>query len=236
MDRPDYSDLRALFVNCTLKPAPAHSHTQALMDVAIAVMRSAGVTVEVARAVDLDLPPGVYPDMREHGAATDGWPAFFEQVLAADILVLGTPIWLGQKSSVATRVIERLYGNSGQLNEQGQWIYYGRAGGCIVTGNEDGAKHCAMETLYSLQHLGYAVPPQADSCWLGEAGPGPSYSDEGSGGPQNEFTQRNTVFMAWNLMHLAALLKRAGGMPAYGNQREQWDAGCDFGHPNPEYR
>ncbi|PTL60107.1 flavodoxin family protein [Paraconexibacter algicola] len=236
MDRPDYSDLRALFVNCTLKPAPARSHTQALMDVAIAVMRSAGVTVEVARAVDLDLPPGVYPDMREHGAATDGWPAFFEQVLAADILVLGTPIWLGQKSSVATRVIERLYGNSGQLNEQGQWIYYGRAGGCIVTGNEDGAKHCAMETLYSLQHLGYAVPPQADSCWLGEAGPGPSYSDEGSGGPQNEFTQRNTVFMAWNLMHLAALLKRAGGMPAYGNQREQWDAGCDFGHPNPEYR
>ncbi len=234
--RHDYSDLRALFVNCTLKPGGEPSHTQALMDVAIGVMEAQGVTVDVQRALDLDLPPGVQPDMREHGFATDDWPAFFDRVLAADILVLGSPIWLGQKSSVAARVVERLYGNSGQLNDKGQWIYYGRAGGCIITGNEDGAKHCAMELLYSLQHLGYVIPPQADSCWLGEAGPGPSYADPGSGGPQNEFTQRNTVFMAWNLMHVAGLLKRGGGIPVYGNQREAWDAGSDFDHPNPEYR
>lgn len=234
--RYDYSDLRALFVNCTLKPGDEPSHTQALMDVAIGVMEAQGVTVDQERAVDLDLPPGVQPDMREHGFATDDWPALFDRAMAADILVLGTPIWLGQKSSVAARVVERLYGNSGQLNDKGQWIYYGRAGGAIITGNEDGAKHCAMELLYSLQHLGYSIPPQADSCWLGEAGPGPSYADPGSGGPQNEFTQRNTVFMAWNLMHLAALLKRSGGVPAYGNQREAWDAGSDFDHPNPEYR
>ncbi|WP_372791832.1 flavodoxin family protein, partial [Paraconexibacter sp.] len=231
--RFDYSDLRALFINCTLKHAPEPSNTQALMDVAIGVMEAQGVTVDQARAVDLDLPAGVQPDMREHGAPSDDWPALFERVEAADILVLGAPIWLGQKSSVSSRVIERLYGNSGQLNDKGQWIYYGRAGGCIITGNEDGAKHCAMELLYSLQHLGYVVPPQADSCWLGEAGPGPSYADEGSGGPQNEFTQRNTVFMAWNLMHVAAMLKRGGGIPAYGNQRKEWDAGCDFDHPNP---
>ncbi len=232
----DFSDLTALWVNCSLKPSPQASNTQALMDVGMGVMRAHGVTVDVERAVDLDLAVGVQPDMTEHGAESDAWPALFERVLAADILVVGTPIWLGQKSSVCNRVVERLYGNSAQLNAQGQWTYYGRAGGCIVTGNEDGAKHCAMEVLYSLQHLGYAIPPQADSCWLGEAGPGPSYADPGSGGPMNEFTQRNTVFMAWNLMHLAAALKRAGGFPAHGNQREQWDAGDDFDHPNPEYR
>jgi len=232
----DHSDLTALFVNCSLKSGGEPSHTQALMDVAIGVMRANGVTVDVVRAVDCDLVPGVQPDMTEHGAAGDGWPAIFRQVLAADILVLGTPLWLGEKSSVCTRVIERLYGNSGQLNAQGQWIYYGRVGGCIVTGNEDGAKHAAMNVLYSLQHLGFTIPPQADSGWLGEAGPGPSYSDPGSGGPENQFTQRNTVFLAWNLMHLAALLKRAGGIPAHGNQPPAWDAGCDFDHPNPEYR
>ena len=90
-------------------------------------------------------------------------------------------------------MIERLYGNSHLLNDAGQWAYYGRVGGCIITGNEDGAKHCAMNILYSLQHLGYVIPPQADSGWLGEAGPGPSYLDPGSGGPENDFTNRNTT-------------------------------------------
>ena len=108
--------------------------------------------------------------------------------------------------------------------------------GCLVTGNEDGAKHCAMNVLYSLQHLGCAIPPQADAAWLGEAGPGPSYLDPGSGGPENEFTQRNTTFMTWNLLHLARMLKDAGGFPAYGNQRSLWEAGCRFDHPNPLYR
>ena len=77
-----------------------------------------------------------------------------------------------------------------------------------MTGNEDGIKHVAMNVLYSLQHLGYVIPPQADCGWIGEAGPGPSYADPGSGGLENEFTRRNTTFMTWNLMHLAALLKR----------------------------
>ncbi len=93
--------------------------------------------------------------------------------MAADILVLLTPIWLGDKSSVCTWGIEHVYGNSHLLNENGQWSYYGRVGGCIVTGNEDGIKHCAMNILYSIQHLGYVIPPQADAGWIGEAGPGP---------------------------------------------------------------
>jgi multimeric flavodoxin WrbA len=146
------------------------------------------------------------------------------------------PIWLGEKSSVATHVIERLYGNSHLLNDKGQWAYYGRVGGCIVTGNEDGIKHCAMNVLYSLQHLGYTIPPQADSGWIGEAGPGPSYLDEDSGGPDNDFTNRNTTFAAWNLMHLARILKDAGGIPAHGNQPKEWEAGCRFDSPNPEHR
>ncbi|MBO9534457.1 MAG: flavodoxin family protein [Solirubrobacteraceae bacterium] len=236
MTEHDFSDLRALFVNCTLKRSPEPSNTQVLMDNSIAIMRAHGVHVDEVRAVDADIPPGVYEDMTDHGFATDGWPAIQETVLAADILVLGTPIWLGEKSSICTKVIERLYGYSGHLNDEGQWIYYGRVGGVLVTGNEDGIKHVAMNVLYSLQHLGYVIPPQADAGWIGEAGPGPSYADEGSGGLDNDFTRRNTTFMTWNLMHLAAMLKRGGGIPAYGNQRAAWDAGARFDHPNPEYR
>ena len=232
----DFGDLRAVFLNCTLKPSPQPSHTQALMDNAIAIMRAHGVAVDVVRVADLEVPQGVSEDMTEHGFARDDWPAVQEQVLAADILVLGTPIWLGAKSSVCTKVIERLYGSSGRLNDQGQWIYYGRVGGLVVTGNEDGIKHVAMETLYSLQHLGFVIPPQADCGWIGEAGPGLSYADPGSGGMDNEFTRRNTTFMSWNLLHTARMLKRAGGIPAHGNQRTAWDAGERFDHPDPAYR
>ena len=224
----DYSDLRALFVNCTLKPSPEVSNTQGLMDISIEIMRRSGVEVECLRAADHEIATGLWPDMTEHGWDVDEWPQIFERVMAADILVLGTPIWLGEKSSVATRVIERLYGNSGQLNDTGQYAYYGRVGGCVITGNEDGIKHCAMGTLYSLQHLGYTIPPQADAGWVGEAGPGPSYLDEDSGGPENDFTNRNTTFAAWNMLHLARMLKDAGGIPAHGNQRPVWEAGANL--------
>lgn len=232
----DFSGLSALFLNCTLKPSGTLSHTERLLDVPRAIMETSGIAVELLRPVDYDLPPGVYPDMREHGFAHDDWPTLSEKVMSANILILGTPIWLGEESSVCRRVIERLYGDSGQLNAHGQYRYYGRVGGCIVTGNEDGVKHSAMTVLYALQHLGYTIPPQADAGWIGEAGPGPSYADAGSGGAENDFTQRNATFMAWNLMHLARLLRDANGIPAHGNQRSQLDAGCRFDHPNPDYR
>ena len=232
----DFSDLRALFINCTLKKSPEVSNTQGLIDISSEIMTRQGITVEECRAVDHDIATGVWPDMREHGWDKDDWPLIHERVMAADILVISTPIWLGEKSSVCNRVIERLYGNSSILNEQGQYAYYGRVGGALITGNEDGVKHCAMNILYSLQHLGYVIPPQADAGWIGEAGPGPSYLDPGSGGPENDFTNRNTTFMTWNLMHVARMLKDRGGMPAHGNQRAAWDAGCRFDFPNPEYR
>lgn len=231
-----FSDLTAVFLNCTLKPTGALSHTEALMKNAQEIMSANGIATEQIRAVDYHLPPGVYPDMTEHGFERDEWPALRRKVLDADILVLGTPIWLGEESSVCRRVIERLYGESGKLNDKGQYLYYGRVGGCVVTGNEDGVKHCAMTLFYAMQHLGYVIPPQADAGWIGEAGPGPSYADAGSSGPDNDFTRRNTTFMAWNLMHMARLLKDAGGIPAHGNQRSEWDAGCRFDHPNPDYR
>jgi len=232
----DFSRLRALFLNCTLKRSPEVSHTEGLIRISTAIMEKNGITTEIVRPVDAELAFGVYPDMTEHGWKRDAWPKIYEKVKAADILVIGSPIWLGEKSSVCTQIIERLYSTSGDLNDAGQYAYYGRVGGCLITGNEDGVKHCAMNILYSLQHLGYVIPPQADAGWIGEAGPGPSYLDEGSGGPENEFTNRNTTFMTWNLMHMALMITAAGGIPAHGNQRSEWDAGCRFDHPNPEYR
>jgi multimeric flavodoxin WrbA len=233
---PEYDDLKALFINCTLKRSPEPSNTEGLVEVSRRIMDKHGVEVETIRAIDHDIATGVWPDMTEHGWEYDAWPAIQEKVMAADILVIAGPIWLGDNSSVTKQVIERLYGNSSILNEAGQYAYYGRVAGCLITGNEDGVKHCAMNVLYSLQHLGYTIPPQADAGWIGEAGPGPSYLDPGSGGPENDFTNRNTTFMTWNLLHLARMLKDAGGIPVHGNQRSEWDAGCRFDFANPEYR
>ncbi len=231
---PDYSDISALFINTTLKRSSrAPSHTETLMRKSMAIMENAGVSVEYLRAADHDLAFGVYPDMRDEdpGIDTDDWPdEFWPKVEAADILVLGTPIWLGEESSICRVIIERLYAHSGQRNEDGQYIYYGKTGGCIVTGNEDGVKHVSMTVLYALQHIGYAIPPQADCGWIGEVGPGASYGDDGAGF-DNDFTNRNTTFMSWNLIHMARMLKDAGGIPAHGNQVAAWNEGERFGFP-----
>jgi len=232
----DFSGLKALVLNGTLKRSPEVSNTEGLIKIATALMEKHGVETETIRFIDHDIADGVYPDMREHGAKTDEWPEIYKKVMDADILIVAGPIWLGDNSSQTKKIIERLYANSSLLNEAGQYAYYGKVGGCLITGNEDGVKHCAMNVLYSLQHLGYTIPPQADAGWIGAIGPGPSYLDEGSGGPESDFTNRNTTFMAWNLMHLAKLLKDQGGVPAYGNQRSKWDAGARFDFENPEYR
>ena len=101
-------------------------------------------------------------------------------------------------------------------------------------------KHCAMSVLYALQHLGFVIPPQADAGWIGEVGPGPSYGDvleDGSrAGVDSGFTERNLTFLTWNLLHLARMLKDAGGLPAHGNVRTAWDSGTRYGLHNPEYR
>ncbi len=236
MNKPDFSTLKAVYVNCTLKKSPDISHTQGLMDLSIQIMEKEGVSVDRIRFVDHDVATGVYPDMKEHGWDTDEWPELFERIFAADILVVGTPIWLGEKSSIAQKLIERLYSMSGKQNDKGQYLYYGKAGGCIITGNEDGVKHCAMGILYALQHIGYSVPPQADSGWIGEVGPGASYLDEESNAKNNDFTNRNTTFMTYNLMHLAKMLQSNNGYSEYGNSRGDWDQGSRWSFENPEYR
>ncbi len=232
----DFSGLKAIFFNATLKKSPEVSNTEGLLKASMDLMGSHGVETELIRVIDHDIATGVYPDMTEHGWASDEWPHLFKKVKAADIVVLCGPIWLGDNSSQMKKLIERLYGNSAELNDKGQWIYYGKAGGCIITGNEDGIKHCAMNVLYSLQHIGFTIPPQADAGWIGPVGPGPSYLDEGSGGPESDFTNRNVTFMTYNLMHTAKRLKEVGGLPAEGNLPDEWKHGERFGYHNPEYR
>jgi multimeric flavodoxin WrbA len=236
----DFSGLKALLVNTSLKKDSEESHTKLLLNVSAGIMEKNGVSVGHVHLLNHRIPPGVYPDMTQHGWTDDDWPELWKKVLAANILVIGTPLWLGEESSVCRVLIERLYGMSGLLNDKGQSIYYGKVGGCVVTGNEDGIKHAAMTLCYALSHLGYTIPPQADCGWIGEAGPGPSYGDALEDGTRagfdNEFTQRNTTIMTWNLMHLAAMLQAAGGYPNEGNNRTAWKAGCRFDHENPEHR
>ncbi|ADY26978.1 hypothetical protein Deipr_1846 [Deinococcus proteolyticus MRP] len=235
----DFADIRALLINCSLNKDSAQSHTGRLLGAVGDLMSRAGAQVDTLYALDYCLPPGVYPDMREHGWAEDAWPeTVWPRVQQADILVIGTPLWLGEESSVCRIIIERLYAMSGELNEKGQSSFYGKVGGAVITGNEDGVKHAAMTLTFALSHLGYTIPPQADCGWLGEIGPGPSYADpapEEGGTPvgfDNEFTQRNATIMTWNLLHLARLLR--GGLPNYGNDRRAWEAGERFGWRNPE--
>jgi multimeric flavodoxin WrbA len=234
----DFGGLRALFINTSLKKQSTESHTKLLMNASANIMADQGVAVDMVHMLDNVIPPGVYPDMTEHGWDKDDWPALWDKVKAANILVIGTPLWLGEESSVCRVLIERLYGMSGELNDKGQSSYYGKTGGCIITGNEDGIKHTAMTIGYALAHLGYTIPPQFDCGWIGEAGPGPSYGDDKDDGSKvgfdNDFTKRNMTIMSWNLMHIAQMLR--GGIPNDGNDRRTLKDGIDVNHDNPEYR
>ena len=242
MKSPDFSNLNALFINCTLKKSPETSHTSTLISVSKNILNAEGVQVEEIRLIDHQVAPGIYPDMTEHGWEVDEWPQMFEKVMKADILVIGTPIWLGEKSSEATKLIERLYAMSAETNAKGQYIYYGKVGGCMITGNEDGIKHCSMGILYSLQHIGYSIPPQADCGWIGEVGPGPSYGDTEwqdkklmpPAGFDSDFTNRNVTFMTYNMLHLASLLKKHDGYSNYGNSAKEWNNGERWNFTKPE--
>lgn len=241
--KSDFTNLKALLLNCSIKKDKTQSHTQRLLNRVSGIMKTEGVTVTHEYILDYDIAFGMVKD----GKTTkqkDDWPKIQKKIMAADILIIGTPIWLGVKSSVATLVIERMYAYSGDHNEKDQYLYYGKTGGCVITGNEDGIKHCSMDILYALQHIGYMVPPQADCGWIGEAGPGASYGDtEWNGkkidppmGYDNDFTNRNATFMAWNLMHTARMLKDNGGIPALGNTTKDWEHVTNAKDQNPEYR
>lgn len=240
----DFKSLSALFINCSIKYDVTQSHTQRLLNRSAGIMASQGVNVKMIHALEYDIAFGMEKDLTSHGKKDD-WPKIQKMIMDADILVLGTPIWLGVKASVATQVIERMYAYSGDRNDKGQYLYYGKTAGVISTGNEDGAKAVAMDVLYAMSHIGYTVPPQVDATWLGEAGPGPSYGDvpDSSESPEdgrapagygNDFTNRNTTMMAWNLMHAAKMLQDAGGYPTTGNLPEHWREVANATEMDPE--
>lgn len=236
---PDFSDLSAVLLNCSLVHDATKSHTRRLLSRVAGVMDAEGVAVEVIHMLDHRIGFGMVKDTTSLGDDVDDWPEIHRKIMAADILVIGTPIWLGVKSSVATLAVERLYAYSSDTNAAGQYLYYGKAGGCVVTGNEDGVKACAMETLYALSHIGYTIPPQADCGWIGEIGPGPSYGDpvEGSDVPMgydSEFTNKNATIMSWNLMHAARMLKDRGGFPVGGNVAATWRSVTNAATQDPD--
>lgn len=195
--------LAAVALNCTLKPSPQTSHTEALIKKVLRLMQPLGVASELIRVVDHNVAFGISSD--EGG--DDQWPQIYKKILAAQILIIGTPIWFGHRSSVAQLVCERLDGSYSEADpDTGQFPLYNKVAGVVVTGNEDGA-HAAAETLlFNLTHLGCTVPPNADCYWVGDAGPGPSYLDEG-GGRRHLYTNKTARYMAHNLVYLAQLLR-----------------------------
>lgn len=205
--------LTAVLLNCTLKRSPEVSNTEALMRKVMEWYSVLAVESELLRVVDYNVVFGV----SSYEGPGDEWPTILEKIKAADILVLGIPIWFGVRSSVAQLVIERLDGTYEERNAVGQYPLYNKVGGVVVTGNEDGAHSAAETTLFNLSHLGCTIPPNADTYWVGDAGPGPSYIE--AGGEHHEYTKRTTRWMAHNTVHLARMLK-ATPIPAEGNTRE----------------
>lgn len=201
--------LKALILNTTLKYGEEASSTEVLSREVMDIHEKEGVETEIIRVNDYNIKYGIADDMGDG----DEFPQILEKVKAADIVIIGTPIWLGEKSSVATLLIERLYGSASLTNDKGQAIFYNKVGGVVVTGNEDGAKHAAQSILYGLSHIGFTIPPNVDTYWVGDAGPGPSYMDTEQ---DNDFTKTHVQMLAYNTMHLAHILKEHP-IPAEGN-------------------
>jgi multimeric flavodoxin WrbA len=210
------ADLKALMLNCTLKRSPEVSNTQALLDRVAEILHGLDCETETVRVVDYHVPFGIESDLGDG----DEWPQILDKILAADILIIGTSIWFGVRSSVCQMVIERLDGTYNSTNEVGQYPLYNTVGGVVVTGNEDGAHDAAGNTLFNLVHLGCTIPPNADCYWVGDSGPGPSFVDA-DGWNQSAYTRKTAGWMAHNLVHMARIL-RDRPIPPEGNTIPDW--------------
>ena len=200
--------MRALCLNCTLKRSPEPSNTESLADVVLSALRDEGVETEVIRLVDHQIDPGVVSE-----AVTDGdqWPAIREQVIAADILVMATPTWLGQPSSVAKRALERMDAMLSETRDDGETpMAYGRVAGVVVTGNEDGAHHVITEIAGALIDIGYTIPGQAWTYW--NKGPGPG-DEEWLTSEEREWSTTTGKTAAQNLLAVARALQEVA-LPA----------------------
>ncbi len=194
--------MKALTINCTLKASPAESNTEALAGVVLEELEALGVETDQVRAVDHSILPGVTSDEGEG----DGWPAVLERVMAAEILVIATPTWIGQPSSVAKGVLERMDALISETDENGNPVAYGRVAGVVVTGNEDGAHHVISEITGALIDIGYTIPGQAWTYWNRGPGPGDDYLDSGEGRDWSHETGRAA---AKNLVVAARALENA---------------------------
>lgn len=194
--------LKALFLNCTLKKSPEVSNTEALINKAVKLYSELGVESEILRMIDYNIPFGISSDEGEG----DEWPEILDKVRACNILIIGTPIWFGVRSSIAQLVIERLDGTYDEGDpETGQFPLYNKVAGVIVTGNEDGAHDAAGTTLFNLSHLGCVIPPNSDSYWVGTAGPGPSYIE--AGGERHLYTNKTIRYLVNNTAFFARLMQ-----------------------------
>jgi multimeric flavodoxin WrbA len=214
LDADAGAGIAALGLNCTLKKSPERSHTEALMRRVLGLLEDHAVETDLIRPVDYAIKFGVTSDE----GPGDEWPQVLERIKAADILLVGTSIWFGHRNSVAQMVIERLDGTYDERNEHGQYPLYNKVAGVVVTGNEDGAHSCAESLLFNLTHLGCTVPPNADTYWVGTAGPGPSYLD--AGGEEHPYTLRTSSWCAHNLLHMARIL-RESPIPPIGNTLDE---------------
>lgn len=194
--------LKAIILNCTLKKSPTVSNTEALINKVVDLYKGLETESEVIRIVDHSIPFGV----SSNEGKGDEWPAILEKIKASDIIIIAAPIWFGVRSSVAQLVIERLDGTYDQGDARtGQFPLYGKVGGVIVTGNEDGAHDVASNTLFNLSHLGCVIPPNSDTYWVGDAGPGPSYIE--AGGDLHLYTNKTARYLVHNTVFMAKLLK-----------------------------
>jgi multimeric flavodoxin WrbA len=191
--------LSALFLNCTLKPSPEPSNTEALAGVVIEEMRSQGVKTNMVRLVDLNIKPGIKSDE----GPGDDWPGVREKILAADILVMATPTWLGQASSVCQRALERMDAMLNETTPEGVPVAFGKVAGIVVTGNEDGAHHIVATVGQCLIDVGFTIPGQAWTYWHLGPGPGPSYLDTDQAHKYADTVGRNA---ARNVMTVAKAL------------------------------
>ena len=194
--------IKAVLLNCTLKPSPGLSNTGVLIQKAVELYEQAGVKCKVIRIADYKVAFGNSSDEGEG----DDWPMILEEIKDADILILASPIWLGDKSAICKMVIERIDGSTSEADpDNGQYPLYNKVGGVLVTGNEDGAKKVCADVLFSLNHSGCSIPPNAMAYWVGTAGPGPSYVE--AEGERHFFTNNNVRSLVADTLFLARLLK-----------------------------
>jgi multimeric flavodoxin WrbA len=166
-----YVDMKALLLNCTLKPSPALSNTEALATEVVKEFEKLGAKVKMIRVADHNVITGIKSDMGKG----DAWPAILKELLAADIFIMATPTWMGTLSSMAMRVMERLNGLYVMQDAEGRPVTYNKVAGFIVTGEEDGARHVVAEIAHGLMDLGFTIPPQSYTYWNNGPGPGENY-------------------------------------------------------------